>query len=239
MQSSAPRKEILDYISLNGFLYELFPLPVALLTAATFVELGWSFYLLLVLVFTGMSAVMRQMLDTIHRLQAQIDRLKLEQHISQAIASTPAQVNALCSLAYQLCIEIAPAAKFELGLYDDSGIQIDIHISASDEGKLPPMHIPITPQWEWLREQHGPLLVQEQAQLEELPFSLPPLDQVQPQQAMFIPLGAKEHDTDHPPIGSIVLLSSRPSAFTAQTLTLVSCVAKQIGVEIVKIQNPS
>ena len=97
---------------LEDVLIELVPLPISVLIAATFVELGWSFYLLLAFTFIGLGAIMRQMIEHIRAMQEQIQELEVANHIGRSIASTPPEIRALSELTYQLCQQIVTAPKF-------------------------------------------------------------------------------------------------------------------------------
>ncbi|MBC8444612.1 MAG: hypothetical protein H8D77_00655, partial [Chloroflexi bacterium] len=65
LQSAAPEQALASIAHPYAMLIETIPLPVSLLISAVFVQLGWSFFLLLALVFIGLSAVMRQMMISI------------------------------------------------------------------------------------------------------------------------------------------------------------------------------
>jgi hypothetical protein len=219
------------------FLLKLIPLPISLLIAVVFVKMGWSFFLLLALALIGQGAVLRQMLETVRALQTEIDGLKTTNRIQAAIAATPPQVGALSKLAYGLCQQVVSAQKFELGIYDSSRTSVSIQVAVDGPVKLPPMHIPLTPQWEWIGTCQEPQLISEEALLEQLPFSLPPLDdQQRPRSAMFVPIpGAPtEQEPDQESavqdsLGGIILLSPAADAFTRQDLSNIIEIASQVG----------
>jgi len=240
---SAP-SELATLSSLSAIVLELIPLPVALLIAATFVVLGWSFFLLLVLVLAGLGALLRQMLVQVYDLQDQLDTLQLTNELRETIAAAPPEVGTLCTLAYELCQRLVPAPKFELGLYDVDWLHVNIQVSVNKDTKLPPMRIPITPQWAWLGECSEPQLLLDRAQLAQLPFSLPPIGEDQsPQTAMFVPITGsqtEEDDNPSPPsIGGIILTASRPDAFTGQDLAHVAVVAELISSAIQRARRQS
>lgn len=230
--------------SITAVLAELIPLPIALLTAATFTRLGWSFFLLLVYVFVGLGALMRQMLVKMHELQERIDTIELTGEITRAIAQAEPDIGTLCTLAYQLCQQFVPLPKFELGLYDNTYAHVNIQISVNNNEKLPPMRIPITPQWEWLSEREEPHLILGKALLDQLPFSLSPIGKDQtPESAIFVPIAARgeqgpDGDQEAPvtTIGGIVLLSPHPNAFSERDVAHVALVADLIGGAIYRIR---
>ena len=111
------------------------------------------------------------------------------------------------------------------------------------------MHIPLTPMWEWLGERSEPQLIQGQAQLALLPFSLPEIGQeLTPQAAMFIPiLGTLERNSEDktatmPPqvaIGGIVIQSPQVDTFSEHDVPLVNTLAQQAGAAIEKSRPAS
>jgi hypothetical protein len=234
VQDRSARSELATLSNLSTILLELIPLPVALLTAATFVELGWSFFLLLVFVFAGLGALLRQMLVKVYDLQDQLDTLELTNELREKIEAAPPEVGTLCTVAYDLCQRLVPAPKFELGLYDGDWLHVNIQVSVNNDAKLPPMRIPVTPQWAWLGECSEPQLFLDRGQVAQLPFSLPPIGEDQsPQTAMFVPIAGSQTTRDDQPlppaIGGIVLTASRPDAFTEQDLAHVAVVAELVG----------
>ena len=189
LQGVPPLQALESQITPSTLMIELLPLPTALLVSATFVELGWLFFLILASVFIGLGAVMRQMLETIRTMRQQMDILSFTQRVRQAIIDTPQEVDDLCALAYPLCTEIAQSYKFELGLHDRTLTHVHIRVAVDDCLSLPPMRIPVTPLWAWLSERQEPLLVKTEAQFAALPFTLPPLGKGKaPRSAMFVPL---------------------------------------------------
>lgn len=230
-----------NLLTLTGFALEFLPLPAALLTAATFVRLGWAFFLLLVLVYVGLGATMRQMLAHIVAQQEQIETLDLRARICESIAETPLEVAQVSKLAYTLCQQVAPADKFELGLYDPLHTQITIQISAQGDTQLPAMRMPITPLWEWLSKQSEPQTYSA-GELDQLPFTLPPLEQITPKHALFIPLVADTPATEsetNEPTGGIVLQSAADAAFTDKQLAYVAEIGTHIAKALGRCQQDS
>jgi hypothetical protein len=265
LQSDHPRQALADLADPLAFLLELLPLPVALLVSTTFVRLGWSYLLLLALVFIGLGAVMRQMLETIRTMRGRVEALVFANQVKEAIADTPQEVGELCALAYSLCAQVAPATRFELGLYNDTLTQVHVQIVVDDTGRLPPMRIPPTPLWTWLSGREEPVLMNTDAQLAALPFVLPPLGQDRPPQAaLFVPMlhvlsprdgqkpgegpasngdGSAEPSSaplvEAPagsPIGGIVLQADRPGVFGKRALTSIAIIAEQVGLAIQRIR---
>jgi len=239
------------------FLAELLPLPTAMLVAATFVWLGWPYFLLLAFLFIGLSALMHRMVESLCALQEHITLLRTIGQIKDLIARTPDAIAPLSSLAYEVCEQIAPCDKFELGLYDASYTHIYIQVSTENGIRLPPMHIPITPKWEWLSELTATQHLDDREQIEQLPFSLPPLgrDRV-PRSALFVPIpapstqaatvseapsgaaaddessdtGASGKEAALPsPIGAMVLLSAQAEAFSERDAYLTAVLAAQLS----------
>jgi hypothetical protein len=211
LQSAAPEQMLASVAHPTTILIEVIPLPISLLIAAIFVQLGWSFFLLLALVCIGLSTVMRQMMVSIVTMRKQIDLLTLAEQVRRAIANTPHEIDALVALAHRLCTEIVTAPRYEIGLYapehrlsaateeetaggtalQNTLSHVHIHLAVHDGETLPPMHVPITACWRWLSSRRDPLLAQDRDQLAQLSFSLPPFKEGEsPQSAMFVPLVA-------------------------------------------------
>lgn len=230
-----------NLLTLTGFALEFLPLPAALLTAATFVRLGWAYFLLLVLVYVGLGATMRQMLAHIVAQQEQIETLSLRSRICESIGETSLDSTELSKLSYTLCQQVAPSDKFELGLYDLLHTQITIQISAQGDTQLPAMRMPITPLWEWLSKQSEPQQYSGE-ELSQLPFALPPLQEGSPQHALFVPLVPDPPNTEgetNEPTGGIVLQSAAETAFTGKQLAYVAEIAKYITKAIGRCQEDS
>jgi hypothetical protein len=169
LRSGQPWQTLASLIDPTTLLIEFFPLPVSLLTSATFTELGRPFFLLLALVFIGLGAVMRRLIETTYAMRGEIDVLTQSNRISRAIATVPQEAGALVALAYQLCTEVVTARRFEIGLYTtEQSAQINgqpdpsspalkkwparlthvcIQIAVHSDEQLPPMRVPLTPLW--------------------------------------------------------------------------------------------
>jgi hypothetical protein len=229
LERAASGQELSGVLSPAQFFLEFIPLPAALLIAAVFVQLGWPFFLLLVLLFIWLGALMRQTCESIRAKQAQIDALHAADRIRKDIAATPMRPDALSKLAYKLCTEAVPVPKFELGLYDSTYTSVHIQVSVDGDERLPTMRIPLTPQWEWIGECSAPQVFEGEAQMAQLPFSVPPIDHGQPPQAaMFVPLYSDEFDpSEH--IGGIVMLAASPNAFPEREQAHIAEIARQIG----------
>jgi hypothetical protein len=226
MLCTRDRRDLRQLLNLEGFLFELAPLPAALLIAATFVKLGWSFYLLMAFVLIGLSAVMRQMIEEIRTQQERATSLAFDNEVKEAVARARAEVGELCALAHQLCAQVVHAPKFELGLYDDTQAAVHIQVAVNGGDKLPAMHLPITPLWEWLGERREPQLLREEIQFKQLPFSLPPIEGQAPQAAILVPLLSQAQGEA---LGGLVLQAPRSDAFSAQDVARIGAIAAQIG----------
>lgn len=235
LHTRAHRQPTTSLLSLTGFALEFLPLPAALLTAATFVRLGWAFFLLLVLVYVGLGAIMRQMLAHMVVQQEQIEALELRARICESIGETPLDVSTVSKLAYQLCQQVAPADKFELGLYNPLHTQITIQVSVHGDTQLPAMRMPITPLWEWLSKQSGPQKYGAD-EFTRLPFTLPPLGEIPPQHALFVPLMPDEANE---PTGGIVLQSAADTAYSDKQMAYIAEIATHIAKALSRCQQNS
>jgi hypothetical protein len=248
------------------FLAELSPLPTSVLVAATFVWLGWPYFLLLALLFIGLSALGRRMVESLYGQQQELVLLREIGRIKDLIVRTPDAIVPLSNLAYEICTQVAPCDKFELGLYDASYSHVHIQVSTDNGTRLPPMHIPITPKWEWLSELTATQCLRDPQQIGQLPFSLPPLGKDRaPRSALFVPIpgplagstttpepapgaDAKENTEGDKeagetplqagPIGAIVLLSDQAGAFSERNAYLVSILAAQLAPALARAGLP-
>jgi hypothetical protein len=250
------------------FLAELFPLPTSVLVAATFVWLGWPYFLLLALLFIGLSALGRRMVESLYGQQQELNLLRQIGQIKDLIVRTPGAIVSLSNLAYEICEQVAPCDKFELGLYDASYTHVHIQVSTDNGTRLPPMHIPITPKWEWLSELTATQCLRDPQQIDQLPFSLPPLGRDRAaRSALFVPIpgpvaedaaapepasdadaearengeggkGAGETRLQASPIGAMVLLSDRAGAFSERNAYLVSILAAQLTLALSRAGLP-
>jgi hypothetical protein len=266
LQRTADGPSRTDPLTPICFLAQALPLPTAVLVAATFVWLGWPYFLLLAFLFLGLSALMHRMVEVLHNLQTETALLRRTGQIKDQIAHTPQAIVPLSNLAFEICAQIAPFDKFELGLFDPSCTHVYIQVSTEDDARLPPMHIPITPKWEWLSELAATQRFDAPEQIEQLPFSLPPLGQDRmPRSALFVPIpspgveertmleappgaGAGEASTDPgasrreapapSPIGAMVLLSAQAGAFSAREAHLVTLLAAQLAPALARAGLP-
>jgi hypothetical protein len=248
------------------FLAEVLPLPTAVLVAATFVWLGWPYFLLLAFLFIGVSALMHRMVEGLYALHQETALLRTAGQIKDRIARTPDVIAPLSQLAYEICEQIAPSDKFELGLYDASYTHVYIQVSTENDARLPPMHIPITPEWEWLSELAETQRLDDQEQIEQLPFSLPPLGRDRaPRSALFVPIpspsaeavpvpeapsdaAAEEGSIDHgasgqgaslpSPIGAMILVSALAGAFSERDAYLITLLAAQLAPALARAGLP-
>jgi hypothetical protein len=198
----------------GDLLVETLPLPTALLTAAVFDRLGWSFFLLLAFLYIGFGALVHQLQRHIRDLQDDIAAREVADQIQQAIASAPSELSALSARAYEICHQLAPAHHCELGLLDNLQTHVRILISVQEDEHLPPMRIPLTPLWEWLRGRTEICVSHNRPQIELLPFAMPAASRDQPtQSAILAPICVEEEPGAYNCLGGIVLLSPDPDTF--------------------------
>jgi hypothetical protein len=201
----------------GDLLAEALPLPVALLTAAVFAHLGWSYFLLLALLLIGLSAVIYYLQRHIQALQDDIAARELAHHIERTILSAPHDLPTLSDKAYAICHQFAPAPYCELGILDDLQTHVQILISALEGSQLPAMRIPLTPLWEWMREHTELQIYGDRAQIDRLPFAMPGIDKDRPtRSALLAPIAVDVAPDTRVTLGAIILRSHEPDAFGAR-----------------------
>ncbi|MBN1640754.1 MAG: hypothetical protein JXA09_05935 [Anaerolineae bacterium] len=203
--------------SAAGFLAEVLPLPTALLIAVVFVRLGWPFFLLLAFLFTGIGAITYQLQRRIQDLQDDIAAREAAHAIRRAMLGAPHDLGALSAQAYEICRQLAPASRCELGLFDDLQTHVRILISVQEDDRLPPMRIPVTPLWEWMREHDDLQVYRDGAQLASLSFAMPGLGKDRPtQSAILAPICVDVAPDTRIALGGIVLYAAESDAFGAR-----------------------
>jgi hypothetical protein len=131
---------------------------------------------------------MRRMLDIIGALRKERDTLAFASYVHRAFAMAPADIQALCDVAYQLCAEWVPSARFEIGLYNTTEEDLHIVLAVHDETpaleenpakgngqptRLPPMRVPVPPLWEWIRERFPTDVVIAMEGIDDVPAAAP------------------------------------------------------------------
>jgi len=244
LAGETPRRALERLFAPGKLALEWFALPIALLVSATLSGLGWSNFFLLVLVLVGLGAVMRQMTRTIQRLHQQVALYEFRDRVRTRIDAGPQTVEALCTLARSLCAELAPADRFEIGLYNSTRTQVTLRTTLQDGERLPPTSLPLSPLWEWLSTRDTPLLIADGAASDDLPFSLGPAGDSSYASAVLAPLvsglardgepGDENDSGQARPAGAIVMLSHRERAFDQHTLACASEIARALGREITR-----
>ena len=222
--------------NVEAFLAELLPLIITPLIVVSYSHLGRQFFLLLSLVLIGAAALLRQMSTTLEKVRERVAVASFSNHIRRELDEAQ-DADEMCALAYQLCSQVVPAAKFELGLFSSvEGAITRVHVKvAVEEGeRLPPMRLPLTPLWEWLSSLGAPLLADEE-RLASLPFELSPLgrDNRPVRSAIFAPIPYAAHaevdDAPAAPLGAMVLLSTHQGALNDGHVGRVAIIAGQLG----------
>lgn len=217
-------------VTLNKLIVELIPLPAAVLAAATFVRLGWSFFLLLAFVLIGTGALMRQLFVSLRTTQEQVALLETTDLIRRALATSPIEAGAVGELAYQVLAAAASVARFEMGFYDSTYTQIHIQFAMEGETRMPTMHVPVTLPWEWLSQRTTPLLAADPVELAQLPFALPPLDEDRvPKSALLVPIMVQRPEEPPAVAGGIIVQSLQAHGLNEQDLARAALLAEQIG----------
>lgn len=258
LQGGNPRQSIEALFAPGKLLVELCPLPISFLVSTTLTELGWDSLLLLALAIIGLEAVLRQFAFATRALHERIDLLSFACHVHQTLAEGPQTVDALCSLAHQLCAEVVSPDRLQIGLYNGALTQVQLCVTVECGDRIPTTTLPLTPLWDWLSQNRASQLIQRYAEAAALSVDLPPVgSHAAPESAMLVPIpdlsrSAKEGSVEVPtippepgderpplwdltsldssvPLGAIVIQSVQPAAFDAAQLAKVCTIAENVG----------
>jgi serine phosphatase RsbU (regulator of sigma subunit)/putative methionine-R-sulfoxide reductase with GAF domain len=212
---------------------EIAPLPVAILGAAIYSQLGTIYFVLGAAGLLAASLAVRRSALNLQRQRRSVRELAQLNEVSRAIIRAELSVEALCELIYREASKVVDTSSFHLGLFDQSGDNYTLVVRVQDRVRLPPLHVEL-PAGDgivgWMRETGRALLVEDFAtEMEQLPARPRYQSERPPRAGIYVPLIAGETV-----IGSISIQSYRPRAFDADDMRLLSLIADQAAVAISK-----
>lgn len=210
---------------------ELAPLPLALLGAAVYRQLGTAYFLLGGLALIAAAAAVRRASLNLQSQRRSVRELALLNEASRAIIRSELDVDALCELIYREASKVVDTGSFHLGLFDGSAYTLIVRVQ--DRVRLPRLTVDLAPGdgiIGWIRQTGRALLVEDFAQeMSRLPARPRYQSERPPRSGIYVPLIAGEAV-----IGSISVQSYQPAAFGANDLRLLSLIADQAAVAIAR-----
>ncbi len=213
---------------------EVAPLPLALLLASIYTDLGSGYFILAGAGIVGVSVGVRRTALNLQHQRRSMRELALLNEISRAIIRSELNVEALCELIYREASKIVDTSSFHLGLFDGDAYTLHVHIQ--DRVRLPPLtvHLEVGDGIiGWMRQTGRTLLVEDfLVEMERLPARPRYQSQHPPRSGIYVPLIVGDAV-----IGSISVQSYQPGAFDANDLRLLSLIADQTAVTVMRARD--
>ena len=213
---------------------EIAPLPLALLGAAVYNQLGVGYFILTSVAMIISSASLRHTAHNVQTQRRSLHELALLNEISRAIIRSELDIDALCELIYREASKVVDTASFHLGLFDGSNFTLMIRVQ--DRVRLPPLTVSLEPDAGiigWMRQTGRALLVEDFAlEMAQLPAHPRYQSDRPPRSGIYVPLISGETV-----IGSISIQSYRPRTFTTNDLRLLSLIADQSAVAVTRART--
>ncbi len=210
---------------------ELAPLPLALLGAAIYRQLGIGHFFMAGLALIAAATAVRRASLNLQSQRRSVRELALLNEASRAIIRSELDAEALCELIYREASKVIDTGSFHLGLFE--GKSYTLMVRVQDRVRLPRLTVDL-PAGDgiigWIRQTGRALLVDDFAQeMSRLPARPRYQSERPPRSGIYVPLIAGEDV-----IGSISVQSYQPSAFGANDLRLLSLIADQAAVAITR-----
>ncbi|NTV99976.1 MAG: SpoIIE family protein phosphatase [Oscillochloris sp.] len=210
---------------------ELAPLPLALLGAEIYRQLGSSWFLMAGIALIAAAATVRRSSSSLQLQRRSVRELALLNEASRAIIRSELDVDALCELIYREASKVIDTSSFHLGLFDGKNYTLTVRVQ--DRVRLPRLTVDLSAGdgiIGWIRQTGRALLVEDFAQeMSQLPARPRYQSERPPRSGIYVPLIAGEDV-----IGSISVQSYQPSIFGANDLRLLSLIADQAAVAITR-----
>lgn len=208
---------------------EIAPLPLALLGAAIYHELGVGLFFLAGLALIAAAGAVRRATLNLQSQRRSVRELALLNEVSRAIIRSELDVDALCELIYREASKIVDTSSFHLGLFE--GQQYTLVVRVQDRVRLPRLSVNLGDNpglIGWIQQTGKALLVEDFSQeMNQLPARPRYQSERPPRSGIYVPLIAGDEVT-----GSISVQSYEPGAFGANDLRLLSLIADQAAVAI-------
>ncbi len=217
----------------TALLIELLPLPLSLVVALAYTELGGLPFVLLALAIVAVALLTQRWADTRTALTQRVAELTTIEQVGRAIVQAQWDIDELCQLMYEHARRIVDTTIFHLGFFE--GDDYDIRLWVREGQPEPRRSFRLAPGVglvNWLRESKQPILVRDfERELESLPAQPAYVSERPPHSALFVPLIAGETV-----IGTMSIQSFQRSAYGESDLRVLSAMANQAAVAIQKAQ---
>lgn len=223
----------LQSVFVSVLIAEVIPLPLALLGAAVYRELGGGYALLGAIAIMATSAVVMQVSANLRTQRTITNDLTLMNATSRAIIRADLDVDALCELIYREAGNVIDTSSFHLGIFEPDSDRYTLKVRVQDNKRLPPLTVDL-PSGDgligWMRQTGQSLLISDfTAEMDRLPARPRYQSSNPPRAGIYVPLISGETV-----IGSISVQSYRVNAFSHVDLRRLSQIADQAAMAITK-----
>ncbi len=216
------------YLALGA---ELLPLPLALLGAAIYRELGMAYFLLAGLAMVAAAAAVRRASLNLASQRRSVRELAMLNEVSRAIIRSELDVATLCELVYREAGKVVDTSSFHIGLFE--GSRYTLMVRVQDNVRLPRLTVDLADGdglIGWMHQTGKALLVEDfLEEMKHLPARPRYQSERPPRSGIYVPLLIGEEV-----IGSLSVQSYQPGAFAANDLRLLSLIADQAAVAITR-----
>ena len=181
------------------------------------------------LVLVPAAVALRRAKLELARQRRLLRELALLNEISQAIIHSEPEVGTLCELIYREASKLLDTAVFHLGLFDAKHYSFIVQVQ--DGVRLPALTVDLTAEvglLGWLR-QTGQALLVEDFTIAQVPARPQSPNERPPRAGLYVPLLTGDHV-----LGIIAVESDQPGAFGANDLRLLTLLADQAAVAIMR-----
>ena len=215
---------------------EVIPLPLAILGAHIYTDLGIVDFILGGFAVLGASAVMRQVTISLRQQRAATNELTILNATSRAIIRAELDVDSLCDLIYHEAGNVLDTSSFHLGIFEPDSDRYTLKVRVQDNQRLPALTVDL-PSGDgligWMRQTGRSLLITDfVAEMDRLPARPRYQSSNPPRSGIYVPLISGDQV-----IGSISVQSLRVNAFQAEDLRRLSQIADQAAVAITKART--
>ncbi len=220
-------------VAVSVVIAEIIPLPVALLGAAVYNNLGGWYAFLGAGALVATSAVVMQVSANLRTQRTITNDLTLMNATSRAIIRAELDVDALCELIYREAGNVIDTSSFHLGIFEPDSDRYTLKVRVQDNTRLPPLTVDL-PSGDgligWMRQTGQSLLISDfMAEMDRLP-ARPRYQSTNPPRAgIYVPLLS-----GNTVIGSISVQSHRVNAFSHTDLRRLTQIADQAAMAITK-----
>ena len=215
---------------------EIFPLMLAPVIAIIYRTTALPYVVITLLALCVVSVVIWQFIINLRDQKEFNNTLTIVNATSRAIINADLDVDALCQLIYAESSKILDTSSFHLGIFEPNTDRFTLKVRIQDQQVLEPMTFEVAMGdgiVGWMRQSMQPLLVFDFLQeMNRLPARPRYQSDNPPRSGIYIPLVHQ-----NTVIGTISVQSALPNAFTYADCDLLTQIANQVAVAIVKART--